>query len=293
MAKQTFSLLFMIRRVSLLKTGESPIYMRMTLAGQRIELQLKRRVLPKLWNQKKERAIGKDSVSIEINMYLESIRSQVYEILRNLEDEGLPITLPEIKDRFIGKKSKANQCKMFFAVFQEEIDRMESLIGIDLAKITVGRYKLCLLYFKEMYARQSKASDIALKDINKALIIQFETFMKVDKNLCQNTVIRYMKCFKKIINIGLGNGWIKINPFLGIKFREEKVKKDVLTMDEVMRIYNKEFSIPRLERTRDIFVFCCWTFVALTNVCLIINKLQTNNKGIGNGLETTCLHHFA
>lgn len=35
------------------------------------------------------------------------------------------------------------------------------------------------------------------------------------------------------------------------------------------------------------------TFVALTNVCLIINKLQTNNRGIGNGLETTCLHHFA
>ena len=155
---------------------------------------------------------------------------------------------------------------MFFAVFQEEIDRMESLIGIDLAKITVGRYKLCLLYFKEMYARQSKASDIALKDINKALIIQFETFMKVDKNLCQNTVIRYMKCFKKIINIGLGNGWIKINPFLGIKFREEKVKKDVLTMDEVMRIYNKEFSIPRLERTRDIFVFCCWTGLAFIDV---------------------------
>ncbi|MCM0717707.1 site-specific integrase [Parabacteroides sp. W1-Q-101] len=117
-----------------------------------------------------------------------------------------------------------------------------------------------------MYARQSKASDIALKDINKALIIQFETFMKVDKNLCQNTVIRYMKCFKKIINIGLGNGWIKINPFLGIKFREEKVKKDVLTMDEVMRIYNKEFSIPRLERTRDIFVFCCWTGLAFIDV---------------------------
>jgi len=28
-------------------------------------------------------------------------------------------------------------------------------------------------------------------------------------------------------------------------------------------------------------------------VYLIINKLQTNNRGIGNGLETTCLHHFA
>lgn len=37
---------------------------------------------------------------------------------------------------------------------------------------------------------------------------------------------------------------------------------------------------------------CLFTFVALTNVCLIINKLQTNNRGIGNGLETTCLHHL-
>lgn len=41
------------------------------------------------------------------------------------------------------------------------------------------------------------------------------------------------------------------------------------------------------------FEFGTNTFVALTNVCLIINKLQTNNKGIGNGLETTYLHHFA
>lgn len=267
MAKQTFSLLFMIRRVNLLKTGESPIYMRLTLAGQRIEMQLKRRVFPKLWNQKKERATGKDPVSIEINNYLDSIRSRIYIILREIEEEELPITLTEIKERFNGSKSKAKTCKMFYQVFQEEIDRMDSLIGIDYQKITISRYKLCLSYFKEMYARKSNISDIALKDINNALIVQFDTYLKVEKNCSQNTVIRYMKCLKKIINIGLGNGWIKINPFLAIKFKEDKVKKDVLTTEEVMRIYNKEFSIPRLERTRDIFVFCCWTGLAYIDVC--------------------------
>lgn len=41
------------------------------------------------------------------------------------------------------------------------------------------------------------------------------------------------------------------------------------------------------------FATSSFTFVALTNVCLIINKLQTNNRSMGNGLETTCLHHFA
>jgi|GEM_PF-3845201 hypothetical protein len=51
--------------------------------------------------------------------------------------------------------------------------------------------------------------------------------------------------------------------------------------------------IDRDEPLEKVIAFGKSTFVALTNVCLIINKLQTNNRGIGNGLETTCLHHFA
>lgn len=64
-------------------------------------------------------------------------------------------------------------------------------------------------------------------------------------------------------------------------------------MDELLTIYHKEFPLERITIVRDVFIFAAFTFVALTNVCLIINKLQTNNKGIGNGLETTYLHHFA
>lgn len=63
--------------------------------------------------------------------------------------------------------------------------------------------------------------------------------------------------------------------------------------EELDRLMDKDFDIKQLEQVRDVFAFCCLTFVALTNVRLIINKLQTNNRGIGNGLETTYLHHFA
>ena len=40
MQKQTFSVLFFIRRTKLLKTGETPIQMRLTLCGQNTEIQL-------------------------------------------------------------------------------------------------------------------------------------------------------------------------------------------------------------------------------------------------------------
>ena len=86
---------------------------------------------------------------------------------------------------------------------------------------------------------------------------------------------------------------MKNDPFLEIRFSLDKVEPDFLEDSEIRKLISKEIDIPRLGQVRDIFVFCFYTFVALTNVCLIINKLQTNNKGIGNGLETTYLHHFA
>ena len=83
------------------------------------------------------------------------------------------------------------------------------------------------------------------------------------------------------------------DPFCEFKIKLEPVDRGYLTMHEVRLIMAKKFPCKRLTHVRDIFIFSCYTFVALTNVCLIINKLQTNNKGIGNGLETTYLHHFA
>ncbi len=66
-----------------------------------------------------------------------------------------------------------------------------------------------------------------------------------------------------------------------------------MRLDDLKLLMEKQIDAPNLQRVRDWFIFSSFTFVALTNVCLIINKLQTNNRGIGNGLETTCLHHFA
>jgi len=37
-------------------------------------------------------------------------------------------------------------------------------------------------------------------------------------------------------------------------------------MDEIKIILAKEFTIKRVEQVRDVFVFCIYTFVALTNV---------------------------
>lgn len=47
--RNSSSILFLIRRNSKLKNGESPIFLRVTINGQRLDISLKRSIDSKFW----------------------------------------------------------------------------------------------------------------------------------------------------------------------------------------------------------------------------------------------------
>ncbi len=94
----------------------------------------------------------------------------------------------------------------------------------------------------------------------------FEFYLKTEKECQQNTVIRYMKCLKKITNLALANEWITKDPFIGIKFHEKEVIREFLTMDELLTIYHKEFPLERITIVRDVFIFAAFTGLAFIDV---------------------------
>lgn len=143
MKRQTFNVLFFIRKTRTVKSGETPIMLWITIQGQLAEIQLKRTVKPELWSQAKERCTGKDAKSVKINRYLESVKLRLYDIHRILEDDNKLINPMEIKRRFLGLDEKH---LMFFEVFQEHNDKCRELIGKDYAKVTISRFDTCLRY---------------------------------------------------------------------------------------------------------------------------------------------------
>ena len=56
--RRTFSLLFLTRKSKLLKNGEVPVYLRITVNGKSKELALKRSIAPGLWDAKNGKQIG-------------------------------------------------------------------------------------------------------------------------------------------------------------------------------------------------------------------------------------------
>lgn len=89
-----------------MKSGETPIMLRITIAGQLAEIQLKRTVKATQWNQKKERYTGKDAASLEISRYLESVKLRLFDIHRTMEQDYKFIHPNEIKRRFLGLDSE-------------------------------------------------------------------------------------------------------------------------------------------------------------------------------------------
>lgn len=277
MKRQTFNVLFFIRKTKLKKSGETPIMLRITIEGQLTELQLKRDVMPTQWNQAKERCTGKNATSVEINRYLQSVKLRLLDIHREMEDAGKLINPMEVKRRFLGLDEKH---MMFFKVFQEHNNKCRELIGKDYAKVTISRFDTCLRYFKEMALKKYHLKDIPMKEISHAIIQEYIHFLKAQKDLQENTVIRYMKVVKKITNMALANDWMEKDPFINIRFHEQEVHKEFLTKEELEALQNKTFSIPRLELVRDIFLFQCWTGLAFIDVSeLKPEDLVPDNQG--------------
>lgn len=260
--RETMSILFFIKKTKLLKNGEAPICLRLTLNKQIAEIRIKRSILVNRWSPAKGCALGKDRVARELNSYLEAIRLKMHQIHRELVlDMSTPVTANAIINRYCG-----NDVKMLLEVFEDHNDKCRALIGKEYVEGTVRKFDTTLLYLKQFLKQRYRKDDIPLPEINQEFVRDFEFFLKTEKSCQNNSALKHIKNFRKVIRIAIGNDWIKRDPFFGLRFKAEEVNVDFLSNDELKRIRQKKITIPRLERIRDIFVFCCFTGLAFVDV---------------------------
>ena len=239
MARKSFSVLFFIKKGKLLKNGEAPVCMRITVNGCMVDISIKRSCPVNLWNQAKENSKGKDRMSVELNHYLEITRSHIHQIYRELETSGKVITVDLVRKLFYGVDEDN---KTLLQVFREHNEQSRKLIGKDFVSKTVQRYETTTRYLEEFIKKEYQLSDIALNNLEANFISKFDAFLKIEKGCAQNSAITRLKNLKKIIRIALENDWIKKDPFAYYRFKLEETDPKFLTMDEIKIILAKEFS---------------------------------------------------
>ena len=265
MKRDSFRVLFFLKKTRLLKNGEASVCMRITVNGTRVENNIRKSIDPALWSQAKETARGKSRRACDLNTYIEEARIRLYQIFCELEQQNRPITAHLLQELFF-RQEKPEEVRTLLGTMQEHNDQCRALVGTDYALITVRRYESCRRYLAELVRQRYGKEDLPLTEVNGELVRAFAFYLKTEKGCQQNTVIRYMKCLKKITNLARANDWMAKDAFLGIRFHEKEVVREFLTMDELQTIYRKEFPLERLTLVRDIFIFAAFTGLAFIDV---------------------------
>lgn len=260
MKRTTLSLLFYIKRTKLLKNGNAPLYLKITI---NVELSLKRSIPVELWSATKGHARSKSKTAILINEFIESTKVILYNHLKELREDGKDINPLTLKNAYLGIEENKVKVLEFFKTHNEQI---KSLVGKSYSYETFKKYNTSLNHTKNFIKKYYHVEDINFKEVTHKFLCDYEYYFKSEKQCNHNTTMKYIKNFKKIINIGLANEWIKKDPYINFEIKFKKVERGFLTEDDLDKIISKKFEIERLEQVKDCFLFSCFTGLAYADL---------------------------
>lgn len=241
----------------------SAIYLRITVNGKRTELSTGRTILSSTWNPGVGKVSGASKEAKSINSYLENVRLKILQINNDLLAAKKEITGETLKNHYLGVHEKKIT---IIEVFKDHNQQMKDLIGKSFAKGTWQRYETSLRHTTEFMKWKYNVSDMDVRDINPAFISNYEFWLRTVRKCANNSAVKYMKNFQKIINICFANDWIEKNPYVNYKSKLTPVTPDFLTELQLEAIKNKIFKTERLTLVRDIFLFSCFTGLAYIDI---------------------------
>lgn len=261
--KHKMSILFYVKSSKASKNGLLPIYQRITINGTRIELSTSKFVEKSKWNTVAGKIKGNSEEARLINSYLDILNAKAYETEKWMVNNNQEINAQTFKNKFLGVEERQRK---LVVIFEDHNKRMKELVGKEFSINTYKKYETALSHTKEFLKYQYNLNDISIKQVDIAFINDFDFYLRNTKNCNNNSTIKYIRNFGKIVKQCYVNGWLEKDPFLNYKGKVKEVERTYLTELEIEAILNKNFKVNRLELVRDIFLFSCFTGLAYIDV---------------------------
>ena len=141
MKRNSFNVLFFIKKAKLLQNGEASVCMRITVNGARVETNIRKSIDPSSWNHAKECARGKSRKSCDLNAYIEDAKIKLHQIFNELEEQRQPITARLLQEKFFGQDKEPEEVRTLIGTMQDHNDQCRALVGKNYVLISIRRYE--------------------------------------------------------------------------------------------------------------------------------------------------------
>jgi len=289
--ENNLSVLFYLRKSKAKGKSEAPIYIRITLNGNRVDLATHQFALAEKWDAKHGYVKGPKEETRIINTALENQRSKVLKVYNQLEAAGKPITAELIRNTITGKTKNRRGLVEVFRMFNKQL---EARIGHGYAPGTLVKYQVTCKKVADFIQYQYNRSDLFLDELDFQFITNFEVYLKAEVKNMHNTVSKSISFLKRIIRYSMQNGWLDKDPFLSFRCPYKDPDRDFLSQPELDNLQEKSLFVNRLAIVRDMYVFSCYTGLPFSDIekltpddittgidgekWIIYNRVKTGNR---------------
>jgi site-specific recombinase XerD len=245
------------------------VYQRVTVNGIPKEWSLKKKWHPNRWNQQLGRANDAKEDAKMLNQYLDSLTAKFSRAERALVDNDKEITSEAIKELVAGPPPTP---RMLVEEIKTHVAKIHAKIGLvdGYALATYKRFKTTLAHTQNFISYKYGQADINIKNLDYCFVADFYDYLRTVKRCSNNSTVKYLSGVKKIVVECVKRGYIHADPFMRFPLTTKQIPRLSLTIEELKRLMEKQFSTFRLTFVRDLFVFSCFT-----GLCFIdITKLR-------------------
>ncbi len=264
--RNTLSILYYLKRGHQNRNGECPVMCRISVRGEKETFSSHVYTSPESWDVKSARVIGRTAKVIEQNKILTDLQVTLTRHYYDIEQRNGYVTAEMIKNAYMGITAKVES---LLPIYKEFLEETEALIGIQKSKKTYEKYERCYRRVVEFLRDKYHVSDIAFRDLKPMFLVDFEVWLATKKNCSTNTIYKFLQLLRMPILKAKRMGIVFKDPYEGYKMKKVSVDRGYLTEEEVIAIATHEITIPRLEQVRDIFIFCCYTGLAYSDVAAL------------------------
>ena len=254
------SIRFVIIKAKTNKRGLCAISCRLTFKSKRKAFSTGLFVNPENWNAKKQLVFNKGIEGELLNGQLAQISQKLSNAVLSLQLSGEEFQVDDIYDKFFNKKVKKEEYVISY--FKKFLNRQSELIGKGIKISTWKKFEyVCNDLEAFVYAKYQR-KDFPLNKLNPQFLADFEHYLKTVKDQKQVTLNKAIQRFRKPIKVAVAEGYLDRDPFA--QHKPGRVRKEVvfLSKDELKLLEEHQFTQPRLELVKDLFIFCCYTGLA-------------------------------
>jgi site-specific recombinase XerD len=284
--------IFFLKSSTVDKNGELTIFARLSLNKQRISISTGKSISKDRWiftnNLRNVLKLEKEKlIKSSLDLFQLNAEKKFNELFRIDSEVSLELLKEELSGKTNAKKNgNTNQTNIIEILDKYNKYFRRKVAARERSSASLQKYErskeLLLNFMKKNYG----TSDMAALEISSSFVYKLEEFLKYESNfkgkigIKNNSVVKYMKMYKTACNYSIKMDLIIKNPFQ-IYDGKLSIKDAVfLTQQELDMIEDKIFSVNRLEKVKDIFLFSCYTgYAPVDAMDLSLGNLFEDNNG--------------